>query len=371
MPWVYALRARQAVNDQSNDVATATAKRALSASPTDSATIDTNLTSPPTEIRPNLNSGNGQTESAEQEFRHFEKWQLVINTSAVVVGVAVCLIYYFQLQAMKSQLVVMQAQLAEMQAGSADTHALAIAADTQSKQAVAQTTKMEESIVKTDKLIEQAAKQASAAKSQSQQAEAQTRRMTESLARTDELIKATTDLARQAERSANVAQQSLALNQKAMDASTSSSHLDQRPWLLGEDFELSNEPQPGGSITVTFHLKNTGKTPAMEVAVQARIYSWPEEPPPPEFDSPGPGWSRGLASPGNTGFSFTSSPPLQFNTTQAFAYFSGTHKIYAHALISYLDIFKQPHWTKICIYHKYREPLGSWTYCEHGNDTDH
>jgi hypothetical protein len=211
-------------------------------------------------------------------------------------------------------------------AQSTNTHDLAVAADTQSKQAIEQNKKMAESITKTDALI-----------------------------------KATNDLAREAKRSADVARDSL-------DASSKTFHLDQRPWIMGARFELSPEPEAGKPFTVRIYLTNTGKTTAINVTPQSRIMSWHEEPPLATFPPLAKDVSRGILAPGTTQFNFQTLP-LTLDDAQLIGYKFGTYKIYVHARISYTDIFEKHHWTSICVYHGFNKD--EWAFCSEGNDADH
>ncbi len=220
-------------------------------------------------------------------------------------------------------------QIYEIKSGSADTHDLAVAA-----------------------------------KKQSEQAEAQTRKMGESLQRTDNLIGATNTLAKESKRSADIAK-------NALDSNTRTFRLDERPWIMGFRFQIANEPEENKPLPVNIWVTNTGKTPAIDVVPQWKLFSWDTEPLPTEFGLPiGAVISRGIISPGSTAVSFTTDP-IVFNTTQLAAYNAGNTRIYVHARIVYKDIFNEQHWTSLCIIHKHGMPLDSWNYCEHGNDADH
>jgi hypothetical protein len=119
------------------------------------------------------------------------------------------------------QLVVMKKQLREIQNSSTDTHTLASAADTQSKQAIQQTDKMEKS-----------------------------------LAKTDNLIRATSNLAKESKRYADDADRSLALARQNFT-------IDQRPYIW---FEAGGPViESGKKIAWGLRFKNYGRSPAVHV----------------------------------------------------------------------------------------------------------
>jgi len=123
-------------------------------------------------------------------------------------------------------------QWKEMQSGGKDTHKLALAAKAQSEQAVAQTTKMAESLTKTDELIRQSAAQA----------------------------KATSDLARQAKQSADTARAQLELSE--------------RPWLtVSFTVETPLTFLDGGTqLALRAHITNIGHSVATGVVVPIQTY---------------------------------------------------------------------------------------------------
>lgn len=95
-----------------------------------------------------------------------------------------------------------------------------------------------------------------AAKKQSEQAEAQTQKMAESLTRTDKLIGATSDLAKEAKRSADIAD-------SAIVATRQNFTRDQRPYVWFK-------PQPprfeeGKPISWNVGFVNSGRTPALNI----------------------------------------------------------------------------------------------------------
>jgi hypothetical protein len=127
-------------------------------------------------------------------------------------------------------------QWQEMHSGGADTHDLAVAAkaqaeasDTQAKEATAQVDKLVESLKKTDALIAEATTQANA---------------------TSQQAVATNVLAKQAQRSADYAQQAIKTSVEA-----------ERPWIGVGNFAVSNFLE-GQTAKITVNFVNSGKRPA-------------------------------------------------------------------------------------------------------------
>jgi len=109
------------------------------------------------------NLGTRENQSAtdiERDIRSGERWLIGIGVATLVINTIIALIYYGQLKEMRkaTQYAGVAAKAAtdtlnEVRAGSTDTHKLAEAADTQSKQAIEQTQIMGKSITKTDNLV--------------------------------------------------------------------------------------------------------------------------------------------------------------------------------------------------------------------------
>jgi hypothetical protein len=169
---------------------------------------------------------------------------------------------------MDAQLGIMATQLKEIQSGAKDTHDLAVAARDQ----------------------------ANASKAQSEQAEAQTDKMAESITKTDNLIGATNKLAAQAGRQADAAHE-------AITAAAQLAQQDRRPWVGLRDFrcdgcssETSTSPtitpgsRPSREETITIGnmfgiMENSGKTPAVQMIVNAIWTDGKAGDPIPDYDS--------------------------------------------------------------------------------------
>ncbi|HEY2393403.1 MAG TPA: hypothetical protein VGK22_19675 [Candidatus Angelobacter sp.] len=191
--------------------------------------------------------------------RHSQQWKDVpvhdkSNAIFTIVIAVATTIYAFvtisQLREMRSSGTQTTEQtrelIAQAKAQATNTHDLALAADTQSKQAIEQTAKM-----------------------------------VESLGKTDALIKATAELARQTKRSADMSGASLQLSQDAI-------HLDERPWIgiIGVSAEGIKEMSDVFTVeALSIEVHNSGKTPAVKLSVDCCVYSsliWTD--PIPDYD---------------------------------------------------------------------------------------
>jgi hypothetical protein len=124
-------------------------------------------------------------------------------------------------------------QLGEMHTGGEDTHALAVSADSQAKAALAQVQKMVESLGKTDALIKEATAQATA----------------------------TNALAKQAQRSADYAQEAIKTTVES-----------ERPWVGVSAYRVDNFVE-GQTAKIIINITNSGKRPASSKAVyEAAIF---------------------------------------------------------------------------------------------------
>ncbi|MBZ5696400.1 MAG: hypothetical protein LAN36_13700 [Acidobacteriia bacterium] len=156
---------------------------------------------------------------------------------------------------------------------------------------------------------------------------------------------------------------------KALDTTIESFHLDQRPWAYMSQYVLSGEPEENKEFTIKIGMFNSGKTPAFDVTPKSQVFNYNVEPPETDFTKAPEAKSRGLVPPGITEISFTTDP-MKIVGPSLSAYNNGINSIYVHARIDYVDAFKMPHWTTICIFHIHGRPLSEFQYCERGNDAD-
>ncbi|MGA8366095.1 MAG: hypothetical protein ACLQMT_01760 [Candidatus Acidiferrales bacterium] len=139
-------------------------------------------------------------------------------------------------------------QWREMKSGSADTHDLAVSAQ----------------------------QQAIASAKLADQAKAQTEKLGESIEKTDDLVRATSALAEQAKRSADIMNMQLKATQQSANAATSAAdtatkqlELTDRPWVdatIALDGPFSFDIN-GANIPLKVTLRNTGHSPALSVVI--------------------------------------------------------------------------------------------------------
>jgi hypothetical protein len=179
---------------------------------------------------------NHAVEDIGDRVKRGELW--MIRLTAAIAFLALCAVVMSILQWS-----VMSGQLGEMKGGSADTHKLAVQAKNQAD--------------RTNELAVAAGKQADAAKTQSEQAIAQTSKMTESLGRTDKLISETHMLAQNAGLQATAMKQQLSLYTAA-----------QTPFLTMN--ELSRSTESYGDDTLikwTEESENSGGSKPLELKI--------------------------------------------------------------------------------------------------------
>jgi len=161
--------------------------------------------------------------------------------------------------------------------------------------------------------------------------------------------------------------------QAALQASIDNLRLDERPWVLPSRFELSAEPEPDKPFTIKVNIQNTGKTPAVDLIPQSRLFSWNEEPPPTDFAEPKDKIiSKGIIPPGGGGGNSFTTDPLILDAIKVGAYKGKSNRIYIHAYLNYKDGLSgsKLHWTRLCAYHTFGDKLDEFVYCKAGNEID-
>jgi len=191
----------------------------------------------------------------------------------------------------------------------------------------------------------------------------------------DKIRRAAQDMVVQDQRIADNAKASLDASNKrtrdALDASVAASRLDERPWLVPSGFRLSEEPGLDTGVTVTVFVVNTGKTPALELVNQSKLFLLNVDPPGPNFDLPVNPRSRAIVAPGATAAVQFKTDPLILKTLREMSFYTSlSYRIYLEALVRYKDTFNQDHWTTVCAYHVSGAALDYFQYCEHGNEVD-
>jgi len=218
----------------------------------------------------------------------------------------------------------MNRQLTEMKTSSADTHDLAVAAEAQSKQAEEQTRKMSQSLEKTDSLIRQATTQAIA----------------------------TNNLAREAKRSADIAQDAFQLNE--------------RPWVGIHELRFPRELALGDrEIELAVILINTGRTPALNATIIG-VWDFRNTKFPPQD------WSNLIRSDPALLFASQTTGYIPLNVTindqsQLVSYRARKLALYGLVRIEYADVFGSNHWTEQCLAHVFGE-TGVFRFCGSGVD---
>jgi len=185
----------------------------------------------------------------------------------------------------------------------------------------------------------------------------------------DKIKQAAEGMVTQEQRVADNAKSSLEASNKnskaVLDSAIAASRLEQRPWVYGVHFELSAEPEKDKDVWITGYLSNSGKTPALEARTATQVFWWHAEPPESNFDLLKVD-IRNMIPPGNV--VSEESEHERMNERQIAAYQANRSKLYFRMKVYYRDIFQQWHWTTVCMVHTYKQPLNSFTLCDHGND---
>jgi|GEM_PF-4853910 len=126
-----------------------------------------------------------------------------------------------------------------------------------------------------------------------------------------------------------------------------------------------------------FVVKNTGKTPALDVVSMSKLIVATSSEPEPEFDPAIlPRTFSGMVAPGGEIFTSLplkklvtpSDPSETINPETLSALQNGILRPYVYSRIEYKDIFGAAHWTEIC----YRLMANAEAYsCAKHNDADH
>lgn len=263
-------------------------------------------------------STNQQIANLEDRIRSAEKWMIGLTGAIAFFALCSVIVGFLQWSVIKS--------------GGKDTRSLADAAKTQA----AQMTNVSDAA---DKI-----------KNAAQNMVAQDQRIADN---SEAALKATTKQAK-----------------SALDSSIDSSHLDQRAWLVVSTLAISAEPSQEDGASVTVSLANTGRTPALKLINQSKLFFLDIDPAGANFNLPTNPRSRAIVPPGVSGVQFTTGKLKFKSLSQVGLYESGVYKVYVQALIRYRDVFGKSHWTSVCAYHTYGARLDYFQFCEHGNEVD-
>jgi hypothetical protein len=161
--------------------------------------------------------------------------------------------------------------------------------------------------------------------------------------------------------------------------------VDQRAWVTAARFSISTElaaNNPTNEIRIYCWLQNTGKTPALDTFSQAEYIFSAQNKEPVSGKDPfaDKGWfalprpeeaGTSVIAPGSnprisTGqFSFTNP---DFSTLRL--YLKREIVVFIIAKIRYRDIFNRAHWTTVCAFHAFGDPIDGFRLCRTGNRID-
>ena len=158
-------------------------------------------------------------------------------------------------------------------------------------------------------------------------------------------------------------------SQDTLNATINNARLDERPWVSISRFQLSGEPQDGKDITIQCSFLNSGKTPALHVAPQGKVYISSGFFPMTQFSPFEQPTSQTIVAPGANLIGFTTRPQ-QFQARDIERYTNKLATLYLHARIAYRDTLGHEHWTTVCASKLYGEPLAEFSYCAEGNEMD-
>jgi hypothetical protein len=157
---------------------------------------------------------------------------------------------------------------------------------------------------------------------------------------------------------------------KVINSQLEAAYLDQRPWAAAPKLILSAEPVAKARYKITFHVVNTGRTPALALFAQADAYiaDAPRIPQPLAPSAPAiaeaeraivpPNYDQDIAVPG-----------IETDRRLITAYNKGRLKLYVQGIIQYEDGSGEKHWTTVCRYHVHGTKPDDFDYCA-GNDMD-
>jgi archaellum component FlaG (FlaF/FlaG flagellin family) len=143
-------------------------------------------------------------------------------------------------------------------------------------------------------------------------------------------------------------------------------HIDQRAWVSVPE-AVSKVPQDGQKFSVSFRIKNTGKTFAMKTKGRAVIVIQVDGAIPRLSDHDSAYRDIGVLAPSaDFGSDYNTDDVLPDGLLQRLQ--DGTNKLFALGRVEYEDIFGSPHWVEYCW--RLDPEKWIWYYCEKGNDTD-
>jgi hypothetical protein len=155
--------------------------------------------------------------------------------------------------------------------------------------------------------------------------------------------------------------------EKSLDATIDQFRLEQRAWLGMGDVNarfIVGEP-----LLITTPIKNSGKTPALNVSVSAVLDAVPKDGKP-DFSIPTPPSHRVVILP-NAAFSAERNATHESGSLSQFgkeSVMSGTQVLYNFGTVTYDDVFGYHHWFRFC--YRFDPKTSGFPTCENHNDVD-
>lgn len=163
-------------------------------------------------------------------------------------------------------------------------------------------------------------------------------------------------------------------NMATLDVNIEASRNDQRAWLGVTDFKLTKEPVIGEDTTVTFSIQNTGKTPALKVAVRTAMAIQSGEMGVPDWGLFGQTPTNAILFPGMSIRDVTAKIDSLSVTREALVPYSimqlVPNEIDFRIRLDYDDVFGRSHWTQACGRHKPATALDKFDQCLVGIGVD-
>jgi hypothetical protein len=172
-------------------------------------------------------------------------------------------------------------------------------------------------------------------------------------------------LAKHAAEQAGASQQLAITAQGSLKVTTNNFREDQRAWLAVVDVQGS-KPEAGQPFTNKVEVRDTGRTPAKNVAVDGIFIAYPKQMPL-DFNLGLTEHKLGVLSPGGDR-SILSRLGASDKLTQAEIDQFKVMDIYAYGIIRYDDIFGGHHWITYCS--QLSDDRSAYTFCAQHNDTD-
>jgi hypothetical protein len=252
--------------------------------------------------------------------RQSDFWTASASVVIAVFTIVLALVGWINISVMRGQLSVMQSQLGEMHSGGQDTHDLAIAAQNQAKN------------------------------------------IGDIYAAADKIRSA----AEQVEHDEGL----LALNaRESLDAAITNAHNSDRAWVTPTNFRLSVSPGPNKQYRTEVYIANTGRTPAIDLSGQFQLVFGPLGGITLHDIVENNANSKSVLAPGPATTSFYSDS-LTLNDMQGRTYDVGMGQLFVIGIIWYKDVFRHPHWTKVCAWHNAGMTDDQFEYYWLGNDVD-